>query len=138
MKTATTALPASLTRDLARIRPIIMPHPHVKNDRDPPAKRRAALLEDIDKPKQAILSQLECCVCMQQMSAPLNQCEHGHLYSTCCSAKLKHKCPQCRVSLPAVPFRNLAFEQVCASVEVSCRHAEQVGRRLVGQGEPRA
>ena len=57
-----------------------------------------------------------CPVCLTLPACDIYQCNEGHLICMDCYNKLKTKspilCPTCRTTLPRVPIRNRAAEQV--------------------------
>ena len=68
---------------------------------------------------QALLTELECPVCMEYMLPPIVFCENGHNVCPECRPKLD-ECPTCRRGF--VNIRNLALENVTRKVDYPCKN----------------
>jgi hypothetical protein len=58
-------------------------------------------MEEINISYQITRKELECCICMNDIVTPLNQCSSGnHFVCSDCKKRLKNnKCPICRTSV---------------------------------------
>ncbi|KAE9603268.1 putative aminoacyltransferase, E1 ubiquitin-activating enzyme [Lupinus albus] len=61
---------------------------------------------------------LDCCICYEPFSAPIFQCENGHIACSNCCSRLGNKCPMC--SMPIGYNRCRAIEKVLESIKMSC------------------
>ncbi|CAL0306100.1 unnamed protein product [Lupinus luteus] len=61
---------------------------------------------------------LDCCICYEPFSAPIFQCENGHIACSNCCGRLGNKCPMC--SMPIGYNRCRAIEKVLESIKMSC------------------
>ncbi|BAT74060.1 hypothetical protein LR48_Vigan464s002900 [Vigna angularis] len=64
---------------------------------------------------------LDCCICYEPLSAPVFQCENGHIACSNCCVRLKNKCPMCL--MPIGYNRCRAIEKVLDSIKMSCPNA---------------
>ena len=64
-----------------------------------------------------ILSQFECCVCLEYINPPILQCRNSHLFCRTCRQKFKSpfKCPTCRAEL-IQDIRNHSLEQIAENL----------------------
>ena len=60
----------------------------------------------------AVADLLQCPVCLEQMAAPILQCEAAHTICAQCQGGLPApaRCPQCRGAFAAPPARNRTLE----------------------------
>ncbi|XP_076911530.1 putative E3 ubiquitin-protein ligase SINA-like 6 [Bidens hawaiensis] len=72
---------------------------------------------------------LDCPICLDPLSAPVFQCENGHIACSSCCKKVKRKCPCC--CMPIGYNRCRAVEKVVESVKVSCKNARYGCRRIL-------
>ncbi|XP_057971865.1 E3 ubiquitin-protein ligase SINA-like 10 [Malania oleifera] len=63
---------------------------------------------------------LDCPICFDPLSAPVFQCENGHIACSPCCSKLSNRCPSC--CWPIGYNRCRAIEKVLESVHVPCQH----------------
>ncbi|XP_069364905.1 E3 ubiquitin-protein ligase sina-like [Maniola hyperantus] len=84
-----------------------------------------AAIEDMQELNRSLLELLECPTCLEYMSPPMSQCQHGHLLCMGCRARLA-QCPLCRASFSGK--RNRAMEAVAEKLRYPCRHG--CGRQL--------
>ena len=73
-------------------------------------------VENADKMIAKIAKVFNCPVCLTLPACDIYQCNEGHLICKDCYTKLNSKsptsCPTCRTTMPRVPIRNRAAEQV--------------------------
>ncbi|XP_052196947.1 E3 ubiquitin-protein ligase SINA-like 10 [Diospyros lotus] len=72
---------------------------------------------------------LDCPVCLEPLTAPVYQCENGHVACSSCCGMLKNKCPPC--ALPIGYNRCRAIEKVIESIKISCRYMKYGCRERV-------
>nr|XP_043614366.1 E3 ubiquitin-protein ligase SINA-like 7 [Erigeron canadensis] len=65
---------------------------------------------------------LDCPICLDPLSAPVFQCENGHIACSLCCSKINRKCPSC--CMPIGYNRCRAIEKVIESVRISCKNAQ--------------
>ena len=65
-----------------------------------------------------ILSQFECCVCLDYINPPILQCRNSHVFCQTCRQKFTSpvKCPTCRVELVQTYIRSHSLEQIALSL----------------------
>ncbi|XP_011097140.1 putative E3 ubiquitin-protein ligase SINA-like 6 [Sesamum indicum] len=61
---------------------------------------------------------LDCPICLEPLSPPVNQCENGHIACASCCIKMRNKCASC--CWPIGYNRCRALEKVLESIRVSC------------------
>ncbi|KAJ4706973.1 E3 ubiquitin-protein ligase [Melia azedarach] len=64
----------------------------------------------------------DCPICNETLTAPVFQCQNGHIACELCFAKIKNSCPSCR--LPLGHNRNRAIEKVLQSAQVICKNSK--------------
>ncbi|CAA7019545.1 unnamed protein product [Microthlaspi erraticum] len=67
------------------------------------------------------LDLLECPVCCNALTAPIFQCDNGHIACSSCCVNLRHKCPAC--TLPIGNYRCRIMERVVEAIIVPCPNA---------------
>ncbi|XP_076894019.1 putative E3 ubiquitin-protein ligase SINA-like 6 [Bidens hawaiensis] len=72
---------------------------------------------------------LDCPICLDPLSAPIFQCENGHIACSSCCKKVKRKCPCC--CMPIGYNRCRAVEKIVESVKVSCINTRNGCRRIL-------
>ena len=74
-----------------------------------------------------ILSQFECCVCLEYINPPILQCRDSHVFCQSCRQKFKSpaKCPTCRVVLLQTDIRSHSLEQIADSLglQFQCKYS---------------
>jgi E3 ubiquitin-protein ligase SIAH1 len=68
-----------------------------------------------------LLKELECPVCTEYMSSPVNMCENGHNICGSCKERLSD-CPTCRGTF--INVRNITLENLAATALYPCRNIE--------------
>ncbi|CAA7019546.1 unnamed protein product [Microthlaspi erraticum] len=68
------------------------------------------------------LDLLECPICCTALSAPIYQCDNGHIACSSCCIKLRHKCAAC--NLPIGNHRCRIMERVVEAIIVPCPNAK--------------
>ncbi|RDX69057.1 E3 ubiquitin-protein ligase SINA-like 10, partial [Mucuna pruriens] len=63
----------------------------------------------------------DCCICYEPLSAPVFQCENGHIACSSCCVRLRNKCPMCL--MPIGYNRCRAIEKVLDSIKMLCPNA---------------
>ncbi|KAL0730149.1 hypothetical protein Bca4012_026242 [Brassica carinata] len=73
-----------------------------------------------DKMRSAMLNfeVFNCIICIEPLTAPIFQCDNGHLVCSSCCPKLRNKCPLC--SFPIGDKRCRAMEKVIESTGILC------------------
>ena len=73
-----------------------------------------------------MLSQYECCVCLEHISPPILQCMNAHIFCQTCREQLTEPaiCPVCRQMLPRREIRNYPLEQIAVNLGLPfpCRY----------------
>ncbi|CAA7019548.1 unnamed protein product [Microthlaspi erraticum] len=71
------------------------------------------------------LDLLECPVCCNalSLSAPIYQCDNGHIACTCCCIKLSNKCPACTLPI-GHHHRCIVMERVVEAIIFPCPNAK--------------
>ncbi|XP_044505391.1 E3 ubiquitin-protein ligase SINA-like 10 isoform X2 [Mangifera indica] len=64
---------------------------------------------------------LDCPVCFLPLTAPVFQCQQGHIACAYCCSDLKYKCPSCNFNIGYI--RNTAIENILKSTKVACPNA---------------
>jgi hypothetical protein len=67
------------------------------------------------------LKELECPVCTEYMSSPINMCENGHNICEGCKGRLS-ECPNCRGKF--INVRNITLEKSAATAIYPCKNKE--------------
>ena len=74
-----------------------------------------------------ILSQFDCCVCLEHISPPILQCRNSHLFCQTCRQKLRTPatCPECREPLPKGDSRCYHLEQIAVilGIPFPCKYS---------------
>ncbi|PSN32489.1 hypothetical protein C0J52_24140 [Blattella germanica] len=71
--------------------------------------------------QQSLLKNLECPVCMEYMTPPINLCHNGHNICNNCRPNLQ-TCPTCRQEI--LLARNYALEDLCLKLNYPCKFHE--------------
>ncbi|XP_022143325.1 E3 ubiquitin-protein ligase SINA-like 10 [Momordica charantia] len=64
---------------------------------------------------------LDCYICCEPLSAPVFQCENGHIACSSCCTKVQNKCPSCSLSIGYIRCR--AIEKVLESIKIPCHNS---------------
>ncbi|ODM94886.1 E3 ubiquitin-protein ligase Siah1 [Orchesella cincta] len=62
---------------------------------------------------------MECPVCFEILTAPIYQCQNGHIICNNCINRIEF-CGECRIPLGDSRIRNVALEYISQSMEVKC------------------
>ena len=68
-----------------------------------------------------LLEELECPVCLEYMSSPINMCENGHSICGGCKESLS-ECPSCRGRF--IKVRNITLEKLADTALYPCKNKE--------------
>ncbi|XP_017238737.1 E3 ubiquitin-protein ligase SINA-like 10 isoform X2 [Daucus carota subsp. sativus] len=63
---------------------------------------------------------LDCPICFVALTAPVFQCNNGHIACSNCCCKIRNVCPSCSLSIGSNRCR--AIENVLESIEISCKN----------------
>ena len=109
---------------------------YTSSDSQPNEKQRVDLSEEIsDNISQLriigdispILSQFECCVCLEYINPPILQCQNSHVFCQTCRKKFESpaKCPTCRVELLQTDIRSHSLEQIADTLglQFPCKYS---------------
>ncbi|EOA35514.1 hypothetical protein CARUB_v10020721mg [Capsella rubella] len=68
------------------------------------------------------LDLLDCPVCCHALTAPIFQCDNGHIACSSCCTKMRNQCPVC--TLPVGNVRSRIMEKIVEAAIVQCPNAK--------------